>query len=285
MSFEDVSGQLADSVCAPLDRTEVDESTLTADQLFWRENGYVIKPKLIPDEIIEPYMELRKRLGVGSGLVENYGPTYYDEIKDVCLYQPLPDLIRHLFGEDLGLHLILSAFRSSERGWHQDDYLNPEEMSGFYCAAWIALDDIDPDSGPYEFIPGSHRWGWVRRELVRGYLDDEARQYGLTIHNGRHWAINAELFVNPAYAEKIAREGLPSRQFLAKKGDVLLWHPNLVHRGMAPKNRNIDRAAIIPHYSSIMRRRDLGTDIRNWRGWGYYWHFDHSATASPEKAG
>jgi hypothetical protein len=286
VSFEDISEQLDDPTRPPLDRADVNECGLTADQLFWRRNGYLVKSGLIPDEIIDPYLELRNRLGVGNGLVENYGPhARYDEIKDLCLYKPLPHLIRHLFGEDLGLHLILTSFRSSERGWHQDDYLNPPEIVGRYVAAWIALGDIHPDSGPFEFIPGSHRWGWVRRELVREYLDTEARQYGLTILDGRHWAINAELFVNPAYAEKIAREGVPSRTFLAKKGDVLLWHPNLVHRGSTPKNPEIDRPAIIPHYSSIAIRRDFGSDIRRWRDWGYYWHFDHNDGASPEHAG
>jgi hypothetical protein len=47
-------------------------------------------------------------------------------------------------------------------GWHQDwSYWRPpqwEEGSELFTA-WIALSDVDGESGPMRFVRGSHRWG------------------------------------------------------------------------------------------------------------------------------
>ena len=50
------------------------------------------------------------------------------------------------------LHLNLTGWISSERNWHQDDYLNSAEINGWYLAVWMALDDVSPNSGPFQFI-------------------------------------------------------------------------------------------------------------------------------------
>ena len=32
----------------------------------------------------------------------------------------------------------------------QDGYLNPDRVSDHYIAAWVALEDIDPNAGPFQ---------------------------------------------------------------------------------------------------------------------------------------
>ena len=39
-----------------------------------------------------------------------------------------------------------------------------KEVNGWYLAVWMALDDIGPETGPFQFIPGSHRWPVLRRD-------------------------------------------------------------------------------------------------------------------------
>ena len=36
--------------------------------------------------------------------------------------------------------------------------------------------------------------------------------------------------------------------FLAKKGDVLIWHANLVHGGMPIEDKNTTRKSMVIHY-------------------------------------
>ena len=45
------------------------------------------------------------------------------------------------------LHLALTGWISTQRDWHQDDYLNPPFVANWYAAVWMALDDISAESG------------------------------------------------------------------------------------------------------------------------------------------
>jgi len=104
----------------------------------------LIVPRLIPDEVIEHYCEVRRRIAAPEGWAS---PTPYlevPEIRELCLYKPLTDLLEHLLGEPMGLHLNLTGWVSTERDWHQDDYLNPPQLNGHYAAVWTALDRIHP---------------------------------------------------------------------------------------------------------------------------------------------
>jgi len=72
-------------------------------------------------------------------------PTPYlfvPEIRELCLYQPLCAILESLFGERMGMNLTLTGWVSTERDWHQDDYLNPPGIMSHYCGVWFALDAI-----------------------------------------------------------------------------------------------------------------------------------------------
>jgi ectoine hydroxylase-related dioxygenase (phytanoyl-CoA dioxygenase family) len=46
----------------------------------------------------------------------------------------------------------------------------------------------------------------------------------------------------------IAQYGLEAKHFHAKKGDVLIWHANLLHGGSARRNIQLTRKALVCHY-------------------------------------
>jgi len=47
-------------------------------------------------------------------------------------------------------------------GWHQDrQYWQFWQKSEGLFTAWIALSDVSEESGPIQFVPGSHRWGFL----------------------------------------------------------------------------------------------------------------------------
>src|SRR5262249_29364443 len=160
---------------------------------------------------------------------------------------------------EMGMHLNLTGWVSSERTWHQDHYLNPEFVKHWYCGVWFALDDIHPDSGPIEIVPGSHRWAAMSGERVRARLPAEQARQIEHKHNGDvgHWAKYAESFVTRAFDEEIARVGVAPVAFLGAKGDVLVWHSRLVHRGSPPRRSDVPRKAIITHYSGLAHRPDM----------------------------
>lgn len=235
-------------------------------------------PNLIKSDLIHEYLKLRSDLNLGKAHFPNFTPYLEHEIiRKIILSCEIHEILSELLLQNMGLHFVLSALHSTERGWHQDDYLNPRSVSSNYCAIWIALDKITDNVGPFEFIPGSHRWPCMRRDLVQKHLSDEFSNLYESNTGGRgHWAEFAETFVNDCYVNEIEKRNVFPYQFLANAGDLLVWHSKLVHRGAPPFNPLAERRAMIGHFSGIDKRNDLGNDIRRYGNDGcYFWNFDY----------
>ncbi|GFE68442.1 phytanoyl-CoA dioxygenase family protein [Chroococcus sp. FPU101] len=155
--FEELSEIPNESLLPALDHSNCDETQLTDIQKSWRKNGLVILERFLPNNLIEKYSQLRSKFPHSDGWSCPTPYMYYKEIRDICLYPPLMETMKSLIGDEMGLHLNLTGWVSTTRDWHQDDYLNPPFVNSWYAAVWMALDDIHPDSGPFEYVPGSHR--------------------------------------------------------------------------------------------------------------------------------
>jgi 2-polyprenyl-3-methyl-5-hydroxy-6-metoxy-1,4-benzoquinol methylase len=277
LKWENVSGEVDDAVLPPLDRANVDEAALSQVQKFWRENGYLVVPRLIPDELIEPYCALRETVSHDEGW---HSPTPYmheSAIRDLCLFKPLADMLEHLLGEPMGLHLNLTGWVSTERDWHQDDYLNPPFVNGHYVAVWTALDDISEDSGPFEFVPGSHRWPIIRQDLV-------LKELGFENGDDKSWPWDSERLLTPFFEREIKERGAKVQKFLGKKGDVLIWHARLLHRGSLATRPGAERRSMIAHYSAITRRPDM-PHVRQHEDGGYYFFIVERSRAGAKPDG
>ena len=250
MRFDDLVETPPDELVPFLDRAEPGIDVLTAEQQQWRRDGVVILQRFIPDELIDAYVDAHRRL---AGTPEWPLATTYlriPECRDICLYEPLTSLLCDLIGDDLGLHLNLWGWVSTERNWHQDDYLNPSFINSWYAAVWFALDDIDPRSGPFQYVPGSHRWPVLRRDKVRELLTPEQAA-------STDWPKYTESFLTELAEQKMRETGAQPETFLAKRGDVLIWHGRLLHRGSPPEQPGMERRALIAHYSALSKRDDM----------------------------
>jgi len=267
--FEEMSTPPDAAASPPLDRDGVDEAALSADQRAWRRDGVVVKPGFIPADLVDAYVRVRAAYANPIGWTSPVPYMHVPELRAISLHPPLMALLRELMGADMFLHLNLTSWISTERNWHQDDYLNPDHLQGWYLATWVALDDIHPDSGPFEYVPGSHRWPVLRGEKVRGCLtpiERNLRDLRLGMH---YWPKLAERITTPAIEDKIRREGRPVEAFLARKGDLLVWHARLMHRGSPPRQPGMPRRALISHYSAVGHRPDLETPVQDENGSWY----------------
>ncbi len=265
IDFSMLSEDVDDELVPMLDRADIDESKLDEDQLAWRRDGFLIKPGFFSAELLDRYSEIRARVPDTGGWSCPVPYMYIAELRDVCLHPPLTRLLGHLIGEEMGLHLNLTGWVSTDRNWHQDDYLNPPYINSWYAAVWIALDDIHPDCGPFEFVPGSHRWPLLKSHRVRLFLDEQER-------GELAWPRLAERFVNDVATREIARRGTPSQKFIAKKGDLLIWHGRLMHRGSYANVPGMQRKTLIGHYSGISHRVDMPEVARTPEGSAYFVH-------------
>lgn len=72
-------------------------------------------------------------------------------------------------------------------GWHQDyNYWGAWEENSELFTAWVALSDVTPDTGPMNFVAGSHRWGLSTESDFQSQEYDALRE---TIRNahGKEW--------------------------------------------------------------------------------------------------
>lgn len=242
----------------------------THSSLEWERDGVLYLPRFISHHIIDSYIAEREKL-IGKTDLWRPGwpdPTPYMRVpsmRRLALFRPLTEAIAMVIDEEPGLHLCLTGFQSTERAWHQDRYLNPEGVGEHYIAVWIALDDVHGDAGPFEYVPGSHKWAVIERQKV---WDAHARM-GHSIHP-QTWPSDTQGWVGEACEAEIAAQSIPVKKFIGKKGDVLLWHASLLHRGSKPKNPALERRALICHYSAISARPDMPKPVREPNGSWYF---------------
>lgn len=266
MSIEDLTEPFPNEVLPWLDRGH-DPST-QPDSLAnrWHRDGYVILEHFTVSSFIERYCEAWRRDNDDRPMGWPYNTPYRNvpELEDLCCGIGLATALEYLIGEPMGVHLNLSGWRSTTRNWHQDGYLNPDHVADWYAAVWIALDDIHPDSGPFEFVPGSHRlWPPIRQDRMLAMLDpDEARSPA--------WPTHSERVLTPLFEAEIADRGLAPVKWLAKKGDVLIWHARLLHRGSVPNVPGMERRSLIAHYSGVNHRPDMPAALRSDAGGWFF---------------
>ena len=133
------------------------------------------------------------------------------------------------------------------------------------------MDDIHPDAGPFEFVPGSHKWPLLSADKVKAQMPAYQR-------NRIDWPRISEAIVVQAFDREIERQGLKTELFMAKKGDVLIWHSRLLHRGSKPRDPKRLRKSLIAHYSSIHRRSDFPpAEIAPEGGWYFPYEMELDA--------
>ena len=138
----------------------------------------------------------------------------------------------------------------SQQALHRDSTIVPSPQFGRLVAAWIALEDIAPESGPLAYVPRSQRFPFY------AFRENEY-VYDPTHHTGDDVA-KAVAF----YDAELQRSGLPTKQFLAKRGEVLIWHSALMHGGAAPANPEHTRKSFVVHYSTLagQKTRECAVD-------------------------
>lgn len=128
----------------------------------------------------------------------------------------------------------ISFLYGSRQALHQDMAVFHIYPHNFLIGAWVACEDIDPSSGPLVFLPGSHR-----APPFPGFTD-----YPQTNLRTVDAERNAEYY---RYIEGLAAR-YPRREFLAKRGQVLLWHGMLVHGGAPVTEPSRTRRSFVVHY-------------------------------------
>lgn len=234
----------------------------------WNPEGVVVLPGLIDPERTVTYRRCWERENRLSGFDIDHGPMIIHAVRPggwpdctpymrhpeiLDLVAPLAEPLERLIGEPAGMHLNLTGWVTTERDWHQDSYLNEPEVGDHYAAVWIALDDVHPDSGPFQYVPGSHRWPQVTRELIGRHVDlaDPA------------WPKHSEAILSPLFSQEITRRNAVPVAWVPARGDALIWHGRLLHRGSQANVPGAYRPGFIAHFSGIHHRPAMAPAVEH----------------------
>jgi ectoine hydroxylase len=157
-------------------------------------------------------------------------------IKQATYHPLLVSLLGFILDKEVVPFQTLNFLHGSGQRAHSDSIHMTTYPLGYLIAAWVALEDIHEDSGPLFYYPGSHQLPYLLNE---GYGN-----VGTMLSLGSKKYADYE----DVTQEIIARHRLQPTVFLPKKGDVLIWHANLIHGGMPVRNPALTRKSMVIHY-------------------------------------
>lgn len=140
-----------------------------------------------------------------------------------------------LFGRAAIPFASINFHWGSEQELHQDMAVFHIYPHNYLIGAWIACEDIREDSGPLSYCPGSHR-----EPMFAGFKD-----YPQTNLRTVERSVADDY---QAYIRGLV-EKYPVKRFIAKKGQALFWHGQLVHGGSRIHDRSRTRRSFVIHYS------------------------------------
>lgn len=245
----------------------------------WNDDGVVLLPRFFADApLLDAYAaEWRSEHGYHDIRKHWHGPPtidaerpegwddtcpymHHDALRALCCHRGLGDVLSALTHDLMAVNLNLTGWVSTQRNWHCDSYLNEPEVGDRYAAVWIALDDIHPDSGVFQYVPGSHRWPQITRDTIGRFYDIEDPA----------WPKQSEQLLTDLFEREIAARDATVVDHVPKRGDVLIWHGRLLHRGSTPKREGAIRPALIAHFSGVNHRPRMPQARQHTTGGWYF---------------
>lgn len=135
----------------------------------------------------------------------------------------------------------LNFIYGSRQSLHQDMAVFHIHPNNYLIGMWIAAEDVAADAGPLILCPGSHReplapefWEYPQTNLRTVDAESTAR--------------------NQSYVDRLAQK-YPRKPFLARKGQILLWHGMLIHGGEYIVAPGRTRRSMVIHYTTELANR------------------------------
>lgn len=159
------------------------------------------------------------------------------EIREALAAPPILAFLSAIFGEAPVLTQSLIFHYGSEQPVHQDSAFVVFKRPLCMAACWIALEDIVQGTGELCYIAKSHRL--PDYTFSSGRLDSHGAEPG-ELERYLEWLVSES-----------ERRGLERNSFLAKKGDVLIWHGGLAHGGSPITVPSATRQSLVGHFCAV----------------------------------
>ena len=209
----------------------------------WVDDGFIVLERYFSEALIDEINTDIERLLEEGSVDHHYRgkriPDAFKASEPIARATRDPQLVRllsFLLGREVALFQTINFFEGSQQSAHSDSFHMTTEPKGYLIAIWVALEDVVSESGPVFYYPGSHRLPYVMSE---DFASDESSLFLARDKDERY---------ERKIAEVVAEAGIEPVDFLARKGDVLVWHANLLHGGRPIGRSGLTRRSLVAHY-------------------------------------
>ena len=237
----------------------------------WRKHGFVRLSQVLPHVLIDQHLaditpifqrhgalhnerlidwpaDRRAALNAAVNALDHEGTASFA----LSMHESLMQRFRLLFeAEPVRSSVSTALWESGDRAAHFDTSFVSTTPEDHVCRAWCALEDIHPDSGIFYVVPGTHRTARPR------ILADMLRERPAFVHLLDRFSTDRES-ARAAWRQemmpilfgriKAAIEGVPRMTFPIRKGDVVLFSPNVVHGTMPRADPELSRRVMISEW-------------------------------------
>ena len=210
--------------------------------LRWSKEGYMILENFfdlktcdaVNREIEKLLSEKRIEFTYGNKLM--FANKLSAVIKNVANHPDLNKLLSFLLDREIIAFQTINFLKGSQQRAHSDSIHMTTYPLGYLIAVWIALEDVHHENGPLFYYPGSHRLPFL--------LNDDFNKGETALTLGKKDYTDYE----DLQEEVIRSSTFERKEFHARKGDILIWHANLVHGGAPILDNNLTRRSMVVHY-------------------------------------
>ncbi|XP_076182910.1 phytanoyl-CoA dioxygenase, peroxisomal-like isoform X2 [Ptiloglossa arizonensis] len=237
----------------PLRFTKNNDRLTLPQRLFYEENGYLLFPRLVPQDVLDKCHRRFDDIVAGKtprhGIIVMYDvrdrnsvnkvqEISHDEVfAEYIKHKSILDVVEGFTGPNImAVHSMLIAkppdigFGTSKHPPHQDLYYFPFRPADQIVAAWTAMEPCTRENGCLFVSPGTHA-------LDRLHKHDYPPGAGpASVNKFYHGILDLPVTMNWLHLEM-------------EPGDTVFFHPLLIHGSGINKSKNT-RRAISCHYAA-----------------------------------
>lgn len=217
---------------------------------FYKKNGYIIFNINNNDLIDKVNDDVDKHLNKGSVKTNSKIYSYndspriveswkvIDSCKDLSLSPVVKSWLKCLYPSEPKAFSTINFLHSTQQPLHSDYVHFGTLPEGRLAGSWIALQDINPLSGPLQIVPGSHKLDYFNYELVSDSPPKKLEEVKKNYELYEQWVRNI-----------IESKNLQAYTPEMKKGDCIIWDANLLHGSPDCQNNKIARKSQVTHWT------------------------------------
>ena len=131
----------------------------------------------------------------------------------------------------------INFMKGTEQPMHSDYIHFATLPHNYLLGVWIAMEDINKDSGPLAIVEKSHKFPILSNEKLHLKIPKNE------IELKKNYTIYENYIKNLINKNKSEIKELP-----IKKGDIIIWDANLLHGALKIKNNKLTRKSMVLHY-------------------------------------